>query len=344
MTIKTVDTENHDHYRSFSSLTDPKNFSSMLDELPNDVIGICEVAKQQTIHHNLLSYYDIPNSKWKEMNRIWPPKMTELLRALKDTKPHNLYDDRHPEQRIIGGCILESHFLAGMLRYKNIPARIRAGYFKDIRANSTHVLRFWEKVLREKGVNEELLKEDPEKWKEDINAYTGKKNDINHFIEHWICEYWDETKKRWRQLDANITFLKAHSNIDVGFHLPRKHYEYAFEAWKKMRNSDNFNPEQYAEEPQDGRSHIRSQLLWNFFSLLNHDIAGHDQLSRDSWTFIKKKKYEEISTQELGELDMLASLLSQEPTKDELVEFYQRCTTLRIASAEMDPYSFVFSK
>ncbi|MFX1250517.1 MAG: hypothetical protein ACFFCZ_02795 [Promethearchaeota archaeon] len=319
----------------------------MLDELPDDVIGICEVAKRQTIHHNLLSYHDIPKSKWKEMNRIWPPKMTDLLRALKETKPHNLYDDRQYEQRIIGACMLESHFLAGLLRYKNIPARIRAGYFKDIRENSAFIVKFWEKVLRERGVREELLKRDPEKWKEEINAYTRKKNDINHYIEHWICEYWDETKNKWRMLDANTTFLKAHSDMDVGFHLPKEHYEYASKAWKKMRHSGNFNPDQYVEDPQDGRSHIRSQLLWDFFSLLNHDIPGHGDpspLSRNSRIFVKEKKYEETSTLELEELDILANLLLQEPTKDELVAFYRRCTTLRLESAERDRYSFVFNK
>ncbi len=339
-----VETENHTLYKSFSSLTDPGGFSAMLDKLPGDVTGICEIAKGQTVHHNLLPYYNIPKSKWKEMSRVWPPKMTRLLETLKKSGPHNLYDNRKIEQRIIGACVLESHFLTGMLRYKGVPARIRAGYFKDVRANGPYVVKFWEKTLRVRGVNGELLKTDPKKWREEINAFTSKKNAANHYIEHWICQYWDENKKKWRLLDANNTFLEASSNIKVGFHLPKTYYEYAHESWKKMRSKTNFNPDQYAEWPQDGRSHIRSQLLSDFFSLLNHDAVGFNPLSGDAKKFIKEKKYEEVSTKELEELDRLANLLSKEPAKDELVAFYRNSKTLRIKSVEKDPYCFLFGK
>jgi hypothetical protein len=333
--------DDFDRYRLFSRLTDPKGFSSMLEELPDDVIQICEVAKKQTIHHNLLNYYGISNIKSKGMSRVWPPRMPDLLKALQEREPHNLKDDRKPEQRIIGACILESYLLAGMLRFRNVPARIRAGYFKDIRANHSHILRFWEGVQRAKHLSDEPLK-NPEKWRAEVDEFTKKQNEINHHIEHWICEYWDDKEKEWRLLDANNTFLKAHSNIDVGFRLPKEHFEHAFEAWKKMRRDPHFLSDKYAEEPQDGRSHIRSQMLQDFFSLLNHDLAGYE-FPRETWSFIKGKKYEELTTKELDELDALASLVSQLPTVEELVAFYRRAETLRNETAETDPYSFIAS-
>lgn len=330
-------------YQSFSRFTDPRDFSFMIDTLPDDVIGICEVAKHQTIHHNLLPYYGLPKSQWKEMKRVWPPKMPDMLSALKETPPYHLSKDRQPAQRIIGACMLESHLLAGMLRSRQIPARIRAGYFKDIRANSPSIVSFWEQVARAKGNEEDLLKTDPEKWREENNAYTRRQNEINHHIEHWLCEYWDEQQRQWRLLDANDTFLKAHSNLDVGFHLPSAHFEHAHAAWQKMRSQSSFNPDQYMEEPQDGRSHIRSQMLWDFFSLLNHDLAGYDEPSDETRKFIKARQYEDTPPQELQELDLLASLLSQDPPTEELTAFYRGSVALRIASAEQDPYSFVFS-
>ena len=58
--------------------------------------------------------------------------------------------------------------------------------------------------------------------------------------------------------------------------------------------------------------------------------------------FIKRKTYEDTSTQELEELDRLADLLSQDPSKEELVSFYRESATLRLEAAEKDPYSFVF--
>jgi hypothetical protein len=342
--LQEQDAENYNHYLSISSQTDPGEYSFMLDELPDDIIGICKVAKQQTIHHNLLPYFDIPKSQWDDMKKVWPPKLANILQALNDIHPYNLYDERKPEQRIIGACVMESYFLTGMLRYKNIPVRIRAGYFKDIRANSEHVINFWENVSREKGIAEELLRDDPARWKEVNNSYTKQQNDVNHYIEHWLCEYWDKNTKKWRLLDANNTFLKAHSNIDVGYHLPEEHFEYAFEAWKKMRSSQNFDPNQYREGDQDGRSHIRSQLLSNFFNLLNHDLSCYSNLVPESRKFIKERKYNELTDQELRELDLLAHLLSKEPTKEELVVFYNKSNTLKIESAEKDSYSFVFKE
>lgn len=345
---KGPDTGNYTHYKSFSRLTDPKDFSFMLQGLPDGILEICEIAKQQTVHQNLLPYFGIPSSKWREMNRIWSsgapiPGMSDMLAALKEAEPSNLYDRRQVEQRLIGACMLESVFLTGLLRYKGIPARIRAGYFKDTMANQEHVIDFWENVSRAKGVERELMEEDPEQWKELMNEITMREQiEVNKHIEHWICEYWDKNENRWRLLDANDTFLKASSGLDVGFHLPAEHYQFAFEAWKTMRSTKDFNPAQYQEYPQDGRSHIRSQMLLDFFCLLNHDMAGFDDQSGDVMAFIKRKTYAETSPEELGELDMLAALLALNPTKDELVTFYRNSKTLQIEEAEKDPYSFVF--
>jgi hypothetical protein len=327
-------------YRAFSRFTDSGDCSFMLDELPDDVIGICEVARQQTIHHNLLPYYGVPRSQWREMRRVWPPKMPDLLTALKETTPYHLGRERQPAQRIIGACILESYLLAGMLRYKRFPARIRAGYFKDVRANGPHVVRFWEQVGRAKGQADGLPEAEAEKWREENNAYTRRQNEINHHIEHWVSEYWDERARQWQILDANTTFLRAHGDIVTGFHLPRAHFEYAHQAWQQMRSGDDFNPDRYMEEPQDGRSHIRSQMLWDFFSLLQHDLAGSDEPSGEGRKFIKDQTYEETSPQELHELDLLA----RDPPAAELADFYRGSALLRMDSAEKDPYSAVFRR
>jgi hypothetical protein len=111
-----------------------------------------------------------------------------------------------------------------------------------------------------------------------------------------------------------------------------------------MRSTKDFNPDQYQEYPQDGRSHIRSQLLLDFFCLLNHDMAGFDDQSGDVMEFIKRKAYTDTSPEELEELDMLADLLALNPTKDELVTFYRNSKTLQFEGAEKDPHSFVFRK
>lgn len=334
---------NQTHYLSHSRYTDPKEYAWMLDNLPDDVEGICEIAKQQIVHHNLLPYHGVPSSQWEKMPRGWPPVMAELLQALKEVEPYNLYEPRSVEQRIIGSCSVESRFLAGLLRHKSIPARYRAGYFKNTMGNTEHIVEFWENVSRGRGMERALMEEDPAAWKEAMNTLTMRSQiEVDKHIEHWICEYWDRNEKRWRLLDANTTFLKASSGLDVGFILPREYYEFAHEAWKKMRTSENFNPDQYQEYPQDGRTHIKKSLLWDFYSLLNHDI-GSDLSPRTSYEFTLKN-YEELTPEEVEALDRLADLLANDPFMEELVAFYRSAQTLQIKSAEEDPYSFVFKK
>jgi len=330
-----------DRYRSPSRFTDPRSKASLLTAVPDDVDGICEVAKRQTIHHNLRPYFGIPSSEWKAMARVWPPRLESILAAIETVDPHNLEDSRPPRQRVVGACMLESHFLAGLLRYRGIPIRVRAGYFRNIRAKRDHVVDFWERTSREKGVMANLLRKNPAAWRWRNRAYTRRQNEIDHHIEHWICEYWDPRQRKWRLLDANNTFLKAHSDIETGFRLSPRYFERAAEAWRRMRRTPDFNPDQYFEEPQDGRSHIRSQLLWDFFSLLNHDIAGFDASSNRAMQFIKKRTYAKTPASELRELDRLALLMSRSPSVDELADFYRESPTLGVVGAEKDPYCFV---
>jgi hypothetical protein len=91
-------------------------------------------------------------------------------------------------------------------------------------------------------------------------------------------------------------------------------------------------------------------MLWDFYSLLNHDIAGYDKSAwpdddsttaeRDAYAFVKEKKFEDVSPEELAELDALARLLSKDPAVDELVEFYRNSKTLRLPTIDSDAYSF----
>lgn len=328
-------------YTSPSRFTDPGPLAAMLTPLPDDVAGICAVAAQLTIHHNLCSWHGVAPERIPAMRRVWPPRLHDLLAALREIPPHTLLDTRPPEQRIVGACMLEAHLLAGLLRAKGIPVRVRAGYFRNIRANTEHIVRFWEQNLRAKRVDADLLERDPEQWRTRNHALSSRLNAIDHHIEHWLCECRDPATGRWRLLDANTDFLLAHSGIVVDAYLPAHYFEHAHDAWRGMRASARFEPDQYAEEPQDGRSHLRSQLLWDFYSLLNHDIAGMDDQGGPAWAFVKQRTYAETPDEELQALDALAALLVQDPAPDELREFYWQTPLLHLPAAEADPYSFI---
>jgi hypothetical protein len=99
--------------------------------------------------------------------------------------------------------------------------------------------------------------------------------------------------------------------------------------------------DRHREDERDGRSHARSQLLWDFFSLLNHDAAGLDDPSGGDCAFVKRQTYDETSPEELAALDELA-LLVAEQRFEELADFYRATPELRLEGAERDPHSRVF--
>jgi hypothetical protein len=323
---------------ALSRFTDPAEFAAILAELPDDARAIASLAQAQTIHHNLLPHFGVGRDLWPSLPRVWPPRLDAILRALSDAPPHRLSVARRLEQRVVGACVLESHFLAGLLRHRGHRVRIRVGYFKNIRTRPEHVVAFWERVMREKGIEAELLERDPDLWRETMNAYSQRQNDLDHHIEHWICELWDHG--RWRLLDANTDFLRAHSGLEVDAFLSPDHFEYAHEGWLRIR-SNQCDPDQYREDEQDGRSHARSQLLWDFAGLLNHDGAGLDQPNGRDHAFIKRQAYEETTPAELAALDELASLLAA-GRFEQLAEFYWATPALRLEAAESDPHSVVF--
>lgn len=331
-------------YAGFSRFTDPGPEAEQHQDLPADTMALAGIAERQTIHHNLMGWFGLDVETARQMRRVWPPRMPAMLAALREMPPGNLVDDREPADRIVGACMLESHFLAGLLRAKGIPTRIRAGYFQGIRSNGEHIVRFWRAALRARAADDELLRTDPARWEAQLDALSRHNNEIDHHIEHWICEVPDSAGARWQLVDANRSFLKAHSDLDVGFMLPPEHFEHAWVAWRRMRSAgDDYDPDRHAEEPQDGRSHIRSQLLSDFASLLNHDLAGIAEPDAETAAMLRGQTYDATSPQELGDLDDLAGLLSTGPSVEELVAFYRERKRLRIPAAEADPYSFVFN-
>jgi hypothetical protein len=337
-----TNSEDAERYIALSRFTDPNEYRYLLDGLPADLTEICEIAADQTIHHNLLGHFRVGIRDQQRMTRVRPPSVARVLETLCQRRPPGLVRGRAPGDRVIGACILESHLLAGMLRFVRIPARVRAGYFKNIMGTPDVTVRFWRQALAAREAQAADRAADLTAWEAGVDTLTRRQIAVDHRTEHWLCEVWDAASRSWRLVDANRTFLRAHSALDVPFFLPPRYFEPAGEAWRRMRTGASFEPDQYFEAPQDGRSHIRSQLLSDFYSLLNHDAAGLDEPSPGARDFIKGRTFSELTAEELAELDSLAELLADEPTFEELLELYLVSSTLRLEAAELDPYSFLF--
>jgi len=324
-------------YSKYSRLTDPGELEPMLKNLPDDIGEMCNIANVQSVHHTMLSQWKIPRAEW-DLARA-DHDIKDILDTLRVKGDGTLSIHRSLKNRIFGACTKESIFSTSMLRAKGIPARIRVGYLTNLYSGEKAV-EFWRNV---------------NKYGRDIPAdsasfdqYTLYMKDVNKSIEHWVTEYWDKDQGRWRILDIRPDYLQAYG-LDVDYHLPDEYFEYGYEAWQKIKNPE-FKNDAYSEGELDGRSHIRYQMLMDFYSLLNHDVpgvfddAGRDISNNKNNDEIKflRKKYEDLSETELKELDDLASLFGQDPGVEELLTFYYASSTLKLESMMNDPYSFVF--
>lgn len=324
-------------YLEYGRLTDPQENEYMLKNLPDDLQEMCDVANVQSVHHTMLSQWKIPRSERRLT--FADHDIKDILDTLKVKGDGTLSIDRKLQDRIFGACTKESIFSTSMLRAKGIPARIRVGYLTNL-YKGDKAIEFW------RNVNKYANKTPVDSVV--FDQYTLYMKEVNKSIEHWVTEYWDERSKTWRILDIRPEYLRSYG-LDVGYHLPDQYFELACEAWQKI-NTPEFINDAYSEGEKDGKTHIRYQMLLDFYSLLNHEVPGvFDDNGKDvtqqddnqEFRFLSKK-YSELSTLEIDELNNLAALLESQPAVKDLLKFYENSTTLRINSVENDPYSYVY--
>ena len=328
-------------YSEYGRVTDPIDYRPIINQLPSRIEDIGCIVRNLIIHHNLVVYNGVPTDVQKQMIKIKPVYVPTIFEKMKINQANDLLKPRKPSKRILGACRLESHFLASMLKTKGYQARLRAGYFKNIRKNRSYEIDYWTKNGEGKRIMADLLASDPEEWHKSMQTWLEHQNDVDHHIEHWVCEIYNEEKGIWQIVDANTDFLKTCFNIDVCLFLAKEYFEYAHEAWLQIRNNPDINPDRYMEEPQDGFSHIRSQMLFDFYSLLNFESAGLMTEEDELLDFIKSKKFIELTDKELTTLDNMAKLLSSNPSIESLVSFYHQNPELKFDVISKDLYSFV---
>jgi hypothetical protein len=118
-----------DFYRQYSSFTDPGEYAYLYNDLPDSLPELCHLIKSQFIHpySELPGYRDIiPKERWNEAFSY--PSVRSILQGLLSYDSSGIVIDRKPEARLVLGCNQNAILLASILKYREIPARVRSGH------------------------------------------------------------------------------------------------------------------------------------------------------------------------------------------------------------------------
>jgi len=118
-----------DFYKQYSSFTDPGEYAYLYKNLPDSLPELCSLINSQFIHPyaELPEYRDIiPKERWNESVNY--PTVKSILKGLLSYDSRGIVKDRKPQDRLVLGCHENAIMLASILKYKNIPARVRCGH------------------------------------------------------------------------------------------------------------------------------------------------------------------------------------------------------------------------
>lgn len=128
-THKQADNSILNFYRQYSPFTDPGEYAYLYKNLPDSLPELCSLIKSQFIHPyaELPNYREqIPKERWNEMMNY--PSVKSILQGLLTYDPRGLVPDRKPNDRLVLGCQQNAILLASILKYRGVPARVRAGH------------------------------------------------------------------------------------------------------------------------------------------------------------------------------------------------------------------------
>lgn len=120
-------------------------------------------------------------------------------------------------------------------------------------------------MLRAKGV--------PARSRCGFAAYFNPPN----FEDHWVCEYWDAQKRRWRLADAQIDDVWR-GRLDIRFDtldLPRTQFLTAADAWRRCRSGES--------DERFGISFAGLRGLWFVAGSLVRDMAALNKMEMAPW-------------------------------------------------------------
>lgn len=162
-------------------------------------------------------------------------------------------------------------------------------------------------MLRDKGV--------PARARCGFGAYF----EAGQFVDHWVCEHWDDKSGRWIRVDAQIDdvqrklFKTDFNLLDV----PRNQFLIAGDAWAQCRQG-KADPNTFGILEMHGLWFIAGNLIRDFAALNNMEM-----LPWDVWDAMAAPD-EKLSEEQLAFFDKIAALtLTPDESFKAVRELYQ---------------------
>ncbi|KAA9005467.1 transglutaminase [Paenibacillus spiritus] len=112
------------------------------------------------------------------------------------------------------------------------------------------------------------------------------------YIDHWICEVWDESGGRWVRIDPDMQIVDLRGDG----------YLLAGEAWLMARDKE-INPKLFGVKKSWGMHYIRNNLCYDLHAVLGRELRYWD------YPPICQRNMEDLDFEELQLLDEIAVCL-----------------------------------
>jgi hypothetical protein len=151
----------------------------------------------------------------------------------------------------------------------------------------------------------------------------------NHYEDHWVCEYWNESERRWVLVDAQLDELQQHV-LKIAFDpldVPRDQFIVGGAAWKVCR-SGQADPDQFGIFDMHGMDFVNGDFLRDVAALNKIEL-----LPWDCWGLIFTE-YATLPPDDLSMLDRLADLTCTDvPDFAAVRQIYESDPRLRVGQS-----------
>ena len=137
-------------YTSHGSITDPGDYSPLLDAVPDHMASICRAVQGLVLHPFWAPLYGEKVSKEREQE-VQLRHVSNMLVRIQEIDDSPLTVERPLEKRLIGNCRDFTVLTCSVLRHKGVPARARCGfgaYFMHGRYEDHWVVEYWDTAER----------------------------------------------------------------------------------------------------------------------------------------------------------------------------------------------------